>query len=61
MTTLPTYQDVLDAAERLRGHAHLTPVLRSRTLDAAMGVQVFMKCENLQRIGAFKFRGAFNA
>ena len=61
MTTLPTYQDVLDAAERLRGHAHLTPVLRSRTLDAAMGAQVFMKCENLQRIGAFKFRGAFNA
>ena len=61
MTTLPTYQDVLDAAERLRGHAHHTPVLRSRTLDAAMGAQVFMKCENLQRIGAFKFRGAFNA
>jgi len=61
MTTLPTYQDVLDAAERLRGHAHLTPVLRSRTLDAALGAQVFMKCENLQRIGAFKFRGAFNA
>ena len=61
MQPLPTYQDVLDAAERLRGHAHQTPVLRSRTLDAAMGAQVFLKCENLQRIGAFKFRGAFNA
>ena len=61
MPTLPTYQDVLDAAERLRGHAHHTPVMRSRTLDAAMGAQVFLKCENLQRIGAFKFRGAFNA
>lgn len=61
MPTLPTYQDVLDAAERLRGHAHHTPVMRSRTLDAAMGAQVFLKCENFQRIGAFKFRGAFNA
>lgn len=61
MPTLPTYQDVLDAAERLRGHAHLTPVMRSRTLDAAVGAQVFLKCENFQRIGAFKFRGAFNA
>lgn len=61
MTTLPTYQDVLDAADRLRGHAHRTPVLRSRTLDTATGASFFMKCENLQRIGAFKFRGAFNA
>lgn len=61
MTTLPTYQDVLDAADRLRGQAHRTPVLRSRTLDTATGASFFMKCENLQRIGAFKFRGAFNA
>jgi len=61
MSTLPTYPDVVAAAERLQGHAHRTPVLRSRTLDAQMGASVFLKCENMQRIGAFKFRGAFNA
>jgi threonine dehydratase len=64
MTTparLPTYDDVAAAAERLAGHAHRTPVLTSRTLDAEFGAQVFFKCENLQRMGAFKFRGAFNA
>ena len=58
---LPTYDDVLAAATRLQGHAHTTPVLRSRTADEALGAQLFFKCENLQRIGAFKFRGAFNA
>ena len=58
---LPTYDDVLAAAGRLDGHAHRTPVLRSRTLDAELGASVFIKCENLQRMGAFKFRGAFNA
>jgi len=58
---LPTYQDVLDAAERIHGHAHRTPVLTSRTLDGQLGAQVFFKCENYQRMGAFKFRGAFNA
>ncbi|WP_198972837.1 threo-3-hydroxy-L-aspartate ammonia-lyase [Xylophilus sp. ASV27] len=60
-TTLPTYDDVAAAAARIAGHAHRTPVLRSRTADAALGAQVFFKCENLQRMGAFKFRGAFNA
>lgn len=58
---LPTYDDVQAAALRLRGHAHRTPVLSSRTLDAALGARVFFKCENFQRMGAFKFRGAFNA
>lgn len=61
MPTLPTYDDVAAAARRLEGHAHRTPVLRSRTADQELGAQVFFKCENLQRMGAFKFRGAFNA
>jgi threonine dehydratase len=59
--TLPTYDDVVAAAKRIEGHAHRTPVLRSRTVDADFGAEVFFKCENLQRMGAFKFRGAFNA
>ena len=58
---LPTFVDVERARERLRGHAHRTPVMTSRTLDALVGAQVFLKCENLQRMGAFKFRGAYNA
>lgn len=61
MTSLPTYDDVAAAAQRIQGHAHRTPVLASRTLDEALGARVFLKCENLQRMGAFKFRGAFNA
>ena len=48
------------AAARLRGVAHRTPVVTSRTLDARVGARVFLKCENLQRMGAFKFRGAYN-
>ena len=55
------YADVAAAAERLAGHAHHTPVLTSRTVNERTGAEVFFKCENLQRIGAFKFRGAFNA
>jgi threo-3-hydroxy-L-aspartate ammonia-lyase len=55
------YADVAAAAERLAGHAHRTPMLTSRTVDERTGAQVFFKCENFQRIGAFKFRGAFNA
>ncbi len=63
MTTLmlPTYDDVVQAAGRIAGVAHRTPVLTSRTADAETGAQLFFKCENLQRIGAFKFRGAYNA
>ena len=53
--------DVRSAADRIAGVAHRTPVLTSRTLDERVGAQVFLKAENLQRIGAFKFRGAFNA
>ncbi|MFE0511270.1 pyridoxal-phosphate dependent enzyme [Streptomyces sp. NPDC058964] len=56
-----TLRDVQDAAARIGGVAHRTPVLRSRTLDELVGAQVFVKCENLQRVGAFKFRGAYNA
>ena len=59
--TLPTYQDVLAAAARLRGQVHRTPVMTSRYFDAAAGAALFFKCENLQRIGAFKIRGATNA
>ncbi|HEY5426258.1 MAG TPA: pyridoxal-phosphate dependent enzyme [Candidatus Tumulicola sp.] len=54
------YADIVAAAERLRGVAHRTPVVRSRTLDDRAGATVFVKCENLQRMGAFKFRGAYN-
>ena len=61
MLTLPTYDDVVAAAGRLKGHAHRTPVLQSRTADERLGARVFFKCENFQRMGAFKFRGAFNA
>jgi threo-3-hydroxy-L-aspartate ammonia-lyase len=57
----PTYDDVAAAAARIAGHAHRTPVLISRTADAELGAQLFFKCENFQRMGAFKFRGAFNA
>jgi threonine dehydratase len=61
MHMLPTYADVVAASERIAGHAHRTPVMRSRTADERTGASVFFKCENLQRMGAFKFRGAFNA
>ena len=61
MPPLPTYDDVAAAAGRLRGHAHRTPVLTSRTVDDELGARVYFKCENFQRMGAFKFRGAFNA
>lgn len=61
MPELPTYDDVLAAAERIRGHAHRTPVLTSRLVDQETGASVFFKAENFQRMGAFKFRGAYNA
>jgi threonine dehydratase len=54
-------EDVHAAAERLRGVAHRTPVLTARTLDDRCGGRVFLKAENFQRVGAFKFRGAYNA
>ncbi|CAM5690196.1 MULTISPECIES: threo-3-hydroxy-L-aspartate ammonia-lyase [Streptomyces] len=64
MTIAPnpvTLDDVRAAAARLKGVAHRTPVLRSRTLDALVGAETLLKCENFQRVGAFKFRGAYNA
>jgi threonine dehydratase len=59
--SVPEFADVLAAAARIAPHAHVTPVLRSRTLDALAGAELFFKCENFQRVGAFKFRGACNA
>ncbi|WP_342119315.1 threo-3-hydroxy-L-aspartate ammonia-lyase [Pseudoduganella sp. OTU4001] len=59
--TIPTYEDVVAAAGRIEGHAHRTPVLTSRTANEELGAEVFFKAENMQRMGAFKFRGAFNA
>jgi len=61
MLELPTYEDVEAAALRLKGTAHCTPVLRSSTADELLKAEVFFKCENFQRMGAFKFRGAYNA
>jgi threonine dehydratase len=58
---IPTYADVEAAALRLLGTANRTPVMTSRTVDEALHARVFFKCENFQRMGAFKFRGAFNA
>lgn len=52
---------VLEAAHRLQGIAHRTPVMSSRTLNQITGREIFLKCENFQRVGAFKFRGAYNA
>jgi threo-3-hydroxy-L-aspartate ammonia-lyase len=56
-----TYDDVAKAHERIKGAARRTPVLTSSTADALVGAKLFFKCENLQRMGAFKFRGAYNA
>jgi threonine dehydratase len=58
---LPAYDDVVAAAKRLDGVAERTPVMTSRTADERTGAQLFFKCENFQRMGAFKFRGAYNA
>jgi len=58
---LPTYTDVEEAATRIAGVANRTPVQTSRTLNELVGAELFLKCENFQRMGAFKFRGAFNA
>lgn len=58
---LPTFEDIRDAAARIAPHAVVTPVLRSDALDALAGAELHFKCENFQRGGAFKFRGACNA
>src|SRR5436309_8916615 len=59
--TLPTFSDVESAARQIAGVAHRTPVAASRSVNTRTGADVFFKCENLQRAGAFKFRGAYNA
>ena len=56
-----SFDDVKAAAETIRGVAHRTPVMTSRTFNQLAGCQVYFKCENFQRVGAFKFRGAYNA
>ncbi len=60
-TRFPTFADIEAAAQRIARHAHRSPVRRSRSLDALAGAELHFKCENLQRSGAFKFRGACNA
>ena len=57
----PTIEDVRQAAARLKGRALRTPVLTCSSLDALLGMRLFFKCENFQKVGAFKFRGATNA
>ena len=59
--TLPTFADVESAAKQIAGAAHTTPVATSRTINTRTGAELYFKCENLQRAGAFKFRGAYNA
>src|SRR3954470_17888050 len=59
--TLPTFADIESAAKQIHGVAHRTPVATSKTINSRTGAEVFFKCENLQRAGAFKFRGAYNA
>jgi threonine dehydratase len=61
MTQIPTFDDVLAAAERIAPYVHRTPVFGSGTLDRMTGAQLFFKAENLQKVGAFKARGACNA
>ncbi len=54
------FEQIIAAKERLKGHANRTPIMTSRTLNGMLGAEIFFKCENFQRVGAFKFRGAFN-
>ncbi|HLO13799.1 MAG TPA: pyridoxal-phosphate dependent enzyme, partial [Anaerolineales bacterium] len=57
----PTLHDIQEAAKRIKPYIHRTPVLTNESLNEKVGAQVFLKCENLQKVGAFKFRGACNA
>lgn len=61
MSLVISFDDVKSAAQVIQGVAHRTPVLTSRTINTLTGYQVYFKCENFQRVGAFKFRGAYNA
>ena len=58
---LPTFSDIQAAHELIKPYIHRTPVLTSQSINAMMGCELFFKCENLQKVGAFKFRGATNA
>ena len=55
------FEILKSAQKRIEGHAHVTPIMTSRTLNQLTGAEIFLKCENFQRMGAFKFRGAYNA
>jgi len=57
----PTLNNIHQAADRIKPYVHRTPVLTNESLNETVGAQVFLKCENLQKVGAFKFRGACNA
>src|SRR5574339_1078684 len=57
----PTLTDIQEAWQRIRPYIHRTPVLTNESLNQRVGAQVYLKCENLQKVGAFKFRGASNA
>lgn len=61
MNEIPTYADVLEAAERIKPFANKTPVFKSKWYNQQFGAELFFKCENFQKVGAFKFRGACNA
>lgn len=61
MSKIPTYQEITEAASRIEGHAHKTPVLTSTYFNQLTEADLYFKCENFQKVGAFKFRGAFNA
>lgn len=61
MSRIPTFSDIEKAHERIRPYIHRTPVMTSQSINAIVGAQLFFKCENLQKVGAFKFRGACNS
>lgn len=61
MTSFPTFSDIEKAHERIRPYIHRTPVLSSQSINLMVGAELFFKCENLQKVGAFKFRGACNS
>jgi len=57
----PSLEDIRQAAQRIKSYIHRTPVLTNNSLNQKVGAQVYLKCENMQKVGAFKFRGASNA
>lgn len=61
LKNIPSIKDIQDAAERLAGIAHNTPIMTNNTIDKLSGCKLLFKCENFQKVGAFKFRGAYNA